>query len=247
MKALKNTSLALLSTLIMTTQSSVSDVLTEVQLHATLGVVTNFILNDEIITHNGTSYGVVTSPYTGRVWLDRNLGADRVCTSFDDALCYGDYYQWGRNHDGHEESNSSTISTQASDVGSAGHGDYIVGNTDWASTDSNGSTRSVNWSQTDGSSVCPAGFRVPNMTELKAETLDENVINSDTAFANFLKLPSAGSRSGFDGAIYINSEGLVWASSVDSVVSDALRFNSGGAIDSTQRRASGFSVRCLRD
>jgi len=47
MKNLKHTSLALLSTLIMSTQSAVSDVLTEVQLHATLGVITNFILDDE--------------------------------------------------------------------------------------------------------------------------------------------------------------------------------------------------------
>ncbi len=47
MKLLKNTSLALLSTLIMSTQSSVAEVLTEVQLHATLGIVTHFILDDE--------------------------------------------------------------------------------------------------------------------------------------------------------------------------------------------------------
>ena len=31
------------------------------------------------ITHNGVTYGFVTSPYTGKVWLDRNLGAARVC------------------------------------------------------------------------------------------------------------------------------------------------------------------------
>ena len=74
------------------------------------------------------------------------------------------------------------------------------------------------------------------------------MINSDTAFTNFLKLPSAGGRSGFDGAIIINFNGLVWTSSVDSVVSDTLRFNSGGATtDSPQRRSSGYSVRCLRD
>jgi len=46
------------------------------------------------ITHNGVAYDVVTSPYTSRVWLDRNLGATQVCTSFDDVDCYGDYYQW---------------------------------------------------------------------------------------------------------------------------------------------------------
>ena len=51
---------------------------------------------DGTISHNGKSYGTVTSSYTGKVWLDRNLGASQVCTALDDTACYGDYYQWGR-------------------------------------------------------------------------------------------------------------------------------------------------------
>ena len=77
------------------------------------------------ITHNGTTYGTVTSPHTGRVWLDRNLGAAQVCTSFDDVACYGDYYQWGRNSDGHEDSASVNTATQAVNVTTVGHGDFI--------------------------------------------------------------------------------------------------------------------------
>jgi hypothetical protein len=34
----------------------------------------------------------VTSPHTGKVWLDRNLGASQVCTSATDSQCYGDYF-----------------------------------------------------------------------------------------------------------------------------------------------------------
>lgn len=33
---------------------------------------------------------------TGRVWMDRNLGASSVATSSNDAEAYGDLYQWGR-------------------------------------------------------------------------------------------------------------------------------------------------------
>lgn len=33
----------------------------------------------------------VTSPHTGRIWMDRNLGASRVCTSINDEQCFGDY------------------------------------------------------------------------------------------------------------------------------------------------------------
>jgi hypothetical protein len=55
---------------------------------------------------NGLTYGLVLSPDTGRVWLDRNLGASQVCTSVTDTACYGDLYQWGRAKDGHESRDS---------------------------------------------------------------------------------------------------------------------------------------------
>jgi len=69
--------------------------LTDVQLHAVMGIITNFILSSDenVIIHNGTRYGTIKSPYTGKTWLDRNLGASKVCTSVRDTACYGDYYQ----------------------------------------------------------------------------------------------------------------------------------------------------------
>ena len=227
--------------------------LTQTELDATLGIVTNFILDDGI-THNGSTYKTVTSPYTGRVWLDRNLGASQVCASFDDPLCYGDYYQWGRDYDGHQESNSSTTSTQATDVTTVGHSDFITSNNtysyDWAqSADSNGSLRSANWSKTDGSSVCPVGFRVPTQTELQAETTDNGVTNSASAFTNFLKLPSAGYRDYFDGSMFgVGSWGNLWSSSASGSSASHLFFDSGSADwYSYDYRAYGLSVRCLRD
>ncbi|MCX8486231.1 MAG: hypothetical protein ORN53_03470, partial [Crocinitomicaceae bacterium] len=45
-------------------------------------------------------YGTVISPYTAKVWMDRNLGASQVATSSNDAASYGDLYQWGRATDG---------------------------------------------------------------------------------------------------------------------------------------------------
>lgn len=67
-----------------------------------------------MIVHNGITYGTITSAETGRVWLDRNLGASQVCTSLDDEACYGDYYQWGRAADGHEKFDSPTGSERFS-------------------------------------------------------------------------------------------------------------------------------------
>jgi hypothetical protein len=37
----------------------------------------------------GLTYKLVTSPKTGRVWLDRNLGATQVATKVDDSAAYG--------------------------------------------------------------------------------------------------------------------------------------------------------------
>ena len=220
------------------------------------------------ITHNGTTYGFVTSPYTGKVWLDRNLGAARVCEQFDDDACYGDYYQWGRNFDGHEDSLSASVdvsaASQAADVSNVGHGNFIESNStydyDWAkAADSNGSIRQANWSATDGSSVCPVGFRVPTIVELRAELLDTGSaqIGGDTpstdkrenAFASFLKLPSAGyRRSNLNGTMYgVGSWGRVWSSSASGSDASLLGFLSNDAASGSTERAHGLSVRCLRD
>ncbi|MFZ1451482.1 MAG: hypothetical protein WAT20_02205, partial [Ferruginibacter sp.] len=58
----------------------------------------------------GTSAGPtdVFNPITGKIWMDRNLGASRVATSSTDDLAYGDLYQWGRLTDGHQNRTSGT-------------------------------------------------------------------------------------------------------------------------------------------
>ena len=204
-------------------------------------------------THNGKTYSSVVSPFTGKVWLDRNLGASQVCTALNDAACYGDYYQWGRNYDGHQVSTSALTATQATDINNAGSSFITENGTysyDWAqAADSNGSLRSANWSATDGSSVCPVGYRAPTITELVAETTTAStaVTNSTDAFNNFLKLPSAGNR-GFDGSVgNQGSDGYVWSSSVSGSDSDFLGFSSFFAYTYYDYRAYGFSVRCLKD
>jgi hypothetical protein len=226
------------------------------------------------IKHKELTYQVITSPHTDKQWLDRNLGATMVCSkSRDDAgegftdatyiasqeACFGDYYQWGRNADGHEVSTSehnATQATQIDPVQTAVEGKFITddgtNDYDWAkAVDGNGSTRQAKWSATDGSSVCPVGFRVPSIAELRAELLDAGsaeIQNRDDAFDSFLALPSAGSRNyGSASMVYVGSWGVVWASSVDGSSSRYLRWSSGDADWSNGLRAYGFSVRCLRD
>jgi len=252
MKLLKNTSLALLSTLIMSTQSAVAEVLTDTQLHATLGVITHFILDDNIIVHHGIRYETVTSPYTGKVWLDRNLGATQVCTNIDDTSCFGDYYQWGRGVDGHQNSTSNTTNTQSTDINNVGHGDFIAVSFNWASVDANGSARSTNWSKIDATSVCPSGFRVPTDVEVRAELFDigsAEITNSTEAFDSFLKLPSNGYRNGATGTMFIfGLSGTIWTSVASSTFHGTnIYFDSDLVGYSLVGRSDGRAVRCLRD
>lgn len=46
----------------------------------------------ELIIFNNLNYYTVLSPITGKIWLDRNLGAESICTSSTDSSCYGGYY-----------------------------------------------------------------------------------------------------------------------------------------------------------
>ncbi len=153
-------------------------------------------LNAEIITHNGYDYGTVTSPHTGRVWLDRNLGATQSCTALDDSACYGDYYQWGRGKDGHEKVNSARKYTKAWGIHGAGNKFISIDRAtyDWTSDDQTGVLRYRHWSRTDGSAICPKDFRVPSPSELKKETLDVEVDDYTDGFNSFLKLPVSSSR-----------------------------------------------------
>ena len=71
------------------------------------GVTKTFGSTTAEISWKGLLYNTITSS-TGRVWLDRNLGATQVCTSSTDTACYGGLYQWGRDTDGHQILTSST-------------------------------------------------------------------------------------------------------------------------------------------
>ena len=60
--------------------------------------------------NNPTVVVDVLNPFTGKTWMDRNLGASQVATSSTDVLAYGDSYRWGRFSDGHQCRRSATRS-----------------------------------------------------------------------------------------------------------------------------------------
>jgi hypothetical protein len=188
----------------------------------------------------------VTNPTTGRIWMDRNLGATQVATSSTDANSYGDLYQWGRRADGHQCRTSPTTATLSS-VDQPAHGNFILAPNapyDWRSP------QNVNlWQGVNGvNNPCPSGYRIPTETEINAERLSWGQQNSAGAFASPLKLPVAGHRGHNSGSpISVGMHGRYWSSAVSGTFLRALNFYSPEAIIANDVRAEGFSVRCLKD
>jgi hypothetical protein len=187
----------------------------------------------------------VLNPATGRIWMDRNLGATRAATGSTDAEAYGHLYQWGRPADGHQVKTSSTTSTLSSSD-TAGHGNFILAPNypfDWRCPQNHNLWQGV----TGINNPCPAGYRLPTEAELDAERLSWSSNDSEGAFASPLKLPMAGGRENGNGSFFdIGSGGSYWSSTFGSYLSRDMFFALGYAEFYSNSRAYGFSVRCLR-
>jgi uncharacterized protein (TIGR02145 family) len=188
----------------------------------------------------------VTNPTTGRIWMDRNLGATQVATSSTDANSYGDLYQWGRRADGHQCRTSPTTATLSS-IDQPAHGNFITinsGNYDWRSPQNANLWQGVN----GVNNPCPSGYRIPTETEINDERLSWSVNTSVGAFASPLKWTTAGNRTNGNGALGdVGATGGYWSSTVSGADSRNLGFGSSNATMGDNDRAYGFTVRCLKD
>lgn len=188
---------------------------------------------------------------TGRIWMDRNLGASRVATSSTDAASYGDLYQWGRGADGHQLRNSLTT-TNLSSLDQPGNGNFIRA-TDLSYNWRNPQNSNL-WQGVNGiNNPCPNGYRLPTAAEWDEEQASWISRNASGAFASPLKLPMAGYRYRTNGSLrLVGSGGFYWSSTVVGIPSlpnsRKLTFNSSiFESNDTYYRADGFSVRCIKD
>jgi uncharacterized protein (TIGR02145 family) len=188
----------------------------------------------------------VTNPTTGRIWMDRNLGATQAATSSTDTNAYGDLYQWGRGSDGHQCRTSPTTSVLSS-IDQSANGDYILSPNspyDWRSPQNDNLWQGVN----GVNNPCPSGYRLPTEAEFETERLSWSQNNSAGAFASPLKLPMAGFRHYSNGSlISVDSYGFYWTNTVSSTYSDYIYFLSSDAVMFHNFRALGISVRCIKD
>ena len=198
------------------------------------------------------TYGTVTTA-TGRVWLDRNLGATRVATSVTDAAGYGDYYQWGRPEDGHQaqyriNNNSSGFTNTKSSTSVPTNSLWIVptdNSNDWLSTPDNTLWAGAN----PATNPCPVGFRIPTEAEWKAEIASWSNSNPSGAFASSLKLPMAGGREGSNGVhVYAGLYGMYWSSTVSGDKSQSFLLMSSFPVSYFGfNRNNGASCRCIKN
>jgi hypothetical protein len=194
------------------------------------------------ITHNGLSYITIKPSSTGKVWLDRNMGAGAACTPSGSSECWGDYYQWGRSADGHE-SQDSTMSNQRIAFNTLSD-KFINATDDWATGDDGGGARQSMWFDGSGVNICPVGYNVPTQEELGAEF----ALRDDAFLQSF---PLSGIRN-YDWQMgnvgNSGSWGYVWSREQDDG-NDAksIVFNySKSAMEYLFHRNKGMGVRCVR-
>jgi uncharacterized protein (TIGR02145 family) len=195
----------------------------------------------------------VLNPVTGRIWMDRNLGATRVAISSTDSQSFGDLYQWGRRPDGHQCRNSPTT-TVISSVEQPNHGEFIISPNsspwDWLVPQNTNLWQGVNGIN----NPCPSGYRIPTNAEYNTEKATWTSLNYIGAYASNLKL-TLGGTSGGSSIMYLNGGGGYWSSTVSSGNGGSVGLNFGnyntgnpnGAPFELNSRVSGASVRCIKD
>lgn len=199
---------------------------------------------------NRTAVVEVTSPGTGKIWMDRNLGAERVASSSTDVLAFGDLYQWGRGADGHQCRNAATRTTLSS-ADQPGHGDFIAVPTTSVTDDWRNPQKNALWQGVGGiNNPCPSGFRIPSSEEFRQERLSWSSQTSVGAFESVLKLPLAGLRDQV-GTVLLEAQGspygFIWSSTVSSTDAVAFAYYADRAYENPYVRARGYAVRCIKN
>ncbi|NHM06806.1 hypothetical protein G4D82_06210 [Flavobacterium sp. CYK-4] len=216
---------------------------------------------------NGTQPTTVVTltSSTGKVWMDRNLGASRAATSKTDHFAYGCLYQWGRGNDGHASINwlrgvtgdfgeptadpVNATTTVLSSTDTPANALFIIDGAsmpyDWRSPSNDNL-----WNGVSGiNNPCPSGFRLPTIAEFEAEITAYSIGGATSAFNSIHKFPLAGDRAFDSGAVRgQGQDAFFWTSSTQGHNSFNVLIQTSDVYTSEANgRAGGYSVRCIRN
>jgi len=204
----------------------------------------------------------VINPVTGKTWMDRNIGASGVPTSLT-TFTGSDYYQWGRNSDGHQCWNSNVTFglsyNNTIDIFDSQYGKFIQPSNypfNWLVNPS-----TVLWQGVTGlNNPCPSGYRIPTSAEWNAERLSWSSLDATGAFNSPLKLTAEYSKYIYGGgsnniAFQQNPVGHYWSSTTGNYgQSQGLEFKnyvfnqqSASATVKDFERYKGLTVRCVKN
>jgi uncharacterized protein (TIGR02145 family) len=206
---------------------------------------TQFPVGSVFCASGATAIVNVTNPKTGKIWMDRNLGASQAATSITDANAYGDLYQWGRRSDGHQ-CRSSLITNTTSSIDQPANGNFIAGGGifNWRVPQNNNL-----WQGISGiNNPCPSSYRLPTAAELNEERASWSSQNSAGAFASPLKFTLAGLRGDTSSSslFVVGEAGQYWTSVFNNGDPSSLGIGSGVVVGGNYPMR-GLSVRCIKE
>lgn len=214
----------------------------------------DFIYNGQNVT-----YGIIKRDYhlddkglplnktISKLWLDRNLGADRQATHMNDSLAAGDLFQWGRPDDGHQLRTSDTTHAVSGSI-TPNHNKFIAKpllSGDWLAT----SNDSLWNDQNNTNCPCPDGWRVPTIEELLMEMHSWNSTDLNSAFNSPLKWVSGGNRDNHGTERYSDYWAFIWSSTFkdNGEAMQLAIIGSDTSMADASKKIFGNSVRCIKN
>ena len=212
--------------------------------------------------------------YGTQTWMDRNLGARRVGTAYNDAFSHGNLYQWGRPADGHEitvrNGTDFLVARLLADANAPGalaasatpgYDDFIIPTSspnDWLENPA-ASGENTLWATTN-QGPCPTGYHVPSNDEWDyADTYDGgtatnggSTVGWDTyieAYDSDLKLPANGlvTLAAPTVTTYTGVNSYYWGSSVVESKSTRISLHATKSRITAGLRYYGYGVRCIKN